>query len=150
MTLFCSCQPFYNTYTIQSTSDVQNVWEAFCYIGSDAGQTPDCDDMDDISSLGRSVSGTISRLLRWLLKCSADKQTPQLTGRGWALIWECQNLLLSHHSRGEADYLFINEISWQCVSVWHISEHILSNEDDKILEFSQTILIDNKHQRRNY
>ena len=77
-------------------------------------------------------------------------QTPQLTGRGWALIWECQNLLLSHQSRGEADYLFINEISWQCVSVWHISEHILSNEDDKILEFSQTILIDNKHQRRNY
>ena len=53
---------------------------------------------------------------------------------------------------GEADCLYINEISWQCVCVWHISEHILSNEDDKILEFSptQTILKDNKHQQRNH
>ena len=56
----------------------------------------------DMRRLGRSVSGTISRVLRWLLKCWADwaattHSTPQLTGRGWALIWECQNLLLSHH-----------------------------------------------------
>ena len=55
---------------------------------------------------------------------------------------------------GEAECLFVNEISWQCVCMWHISEHILSNEDDKILEFSptQTILIDTdkKHQQRNH
>ena len=145
MTLFCSCHTFYNIYFYRApptSSVVENVWEAFHYIGivlasPDTEQTPDCHDIST-SVVWEGVSVGQSPGC-WDDCWNAEQtQTPQLTGRGWALIWECQNLLLSHRSRGEADCLFINEISWQCVCVWHISEHILSNEDDKILEFSPT------------